>query len=130
MSAILGGRKRGFILEIVEKTEKADSGGSSYPGWKRVVTKERAHLISPPPALWTSPDFCRGELNDPFLQLASLQELRESLQGLSTACTDISSDKVSNKTFKHGKKHTFHFHSFEYGSLWKINNTIKIVLPL
>ena len=46
----------------------------------------------------TSPDFCRDELNDPFLKLASLQELRESLQGLSTACTDISSDKVINKT--------------------------------
>ena len=67
MSAVLGGRRRGFLLEIVEKTEKGDSSGGSsgYPGWKRVVTK-----------------------------LASLQELRESLQGLSLACTDISSDKV------------------------------------
>lgn len=45
MSAILGGRKKGFLLEIVEKTEKADSGGSSYPGWKRVVTKGKGHLI-------------------------------------------------------------------------------------
>ena len=71
MAAILGGRKRGFLLEIVEKTEKGDSGGSgggcTYPGWKRVLTK-----------------------------MASLQELRESLQGLSTACTDISSDKVAS----------------------------------
>ena len=68
MSAVLGGRRRGFLLEIVEKTEKGDSsGGSNYPGWKRVVTK-----------------------------LASLQELRESLQGLSLACTDISSDKVGH----------------------------------
>ena len=30
--------------------------------------------------------------------MASLQELRESLQGLSTACIDISSDKVSIET--------------------------------
>ena len=67
MSAILGSRKRGFLLEIVEKTEKGESGwGCSYPGWKRVLTK-----------------------------MASLQDLRESLQGLSTACTDISSDKVT-----------------------------------
>ena len=73
MAAILGGRKRGFLLEIVEKTEKGDSsggggGGCNYPGWKRVLTK-----------------------------MASLQELRESLQGLSAACTDISSDKVHSK---------------------------------
>ena len=65
MSAILGSRKRGFMLEIVEKSEKGESGGCSYAGWKKVLTK-----------------------------LASLEELRESLQVLSTACTDISSDKV------------------------------------
>ena len=36
-----------------------------------------------------------NEMN-PSLKMASLQELRESLQGLSTACSDISSDKVDN----------------------------------
>ena len=47
MAAVLGGRKRGFLLEIVEKTEKSDSGagGCNYPGWKRVLTKERANEI-------------------------------------------------------------------------------------
>ena len=47
MAAVLGGRKRGFLLEIVEKTEKSESsaGGCNYPGWKRVLTKERANEI-------------------------------------------------------------------------------------
>ena len=47
MAAVLGGRKRGFLLEIVEKTEKSDSGagGCNYPGWKRVLTKGRVHLF-------------------------------------------------------------------------------------
>ena len=67
MSAILGSRKRGFLLEIVERSEAGESVGWSYAGWKKVLTK-----------------------------LPSLQELRQSLQGLSSACSDISSDKVAN----------------------------------
>lgn len=65
MATVLGGRKRGFILEIVSKSgpERGESE-YGYVGWRRVLTR-----------------------------LPSLQELRDSLQGLATACADVSSDK-------------------------------------
>ena len=62
MAAVIGDRKRGFIMELVDKTGSDPDCG--YPHWKRVVTK-----------------------------VPSLAELRDSLTGVSSVCTDLASDK-------------------------------------
>ena len=65
MSAILGHRPRGFILDIVSKVDTAAGNTVTerevgYPGWKRVVQK-----------------------------LPSPADLRESLISLSAACLEV-----------------------------------------
>ena len=68
MFGILGNRPRGFLLDLQSNTKGGVTGESDhgYPGWKRVVNR-----------------------------VPSLQDLRESLSGLSSACQDVSSDKVA-----------------------------------
>ena len=67
MSAILGNRPRGFLLDLQSGSKAGVTSESelSYPGWKRVVNK-----------------------------VPSLQDLRESLSGLFSACQDVASEKV------------------------------------
>ena len=67
MSAILGNRPRGFLLDLQSGLKGGITGESEvgYPGWKRVVNK-----------------------------VPSLQEIRESLSGLCSACQDVASEKV------------------------------------
>ena len=69
MSAILGNRPRGFLLDLQSGSKAGVTSESelSYPGWKRVVNK-----------------------------VPSLQELRESLSGLFSACQDVASEKVNH----------------------------------
>jgi len=66
LAAIIGGRKRGFILDLVDrstasKTSDLDSG---YPHWKKVLTK-----------------------------VPGLVELRDSLASVSSTCNDTASEK-------------------------------------
>ena len=66
LAAIIGDRKRGFILDLVEKISsgKPSELDCGYPAWKRVLTK-----------------------------VPSLTDLKESLAGVSSACNDPYSDK-------------------------------------
>ena len=66
LAAIIGGRKRGFILELMERSTAGKSSDldSGYPHWKRVLTK-----------------------------LPGLAELRDSLAAVSSTCNDTVSDK-------------------------------------
>lgn len=66
LAAIIGGRKRGFILDMVERNNASKNADldSGYPRWKRVVTK-----------------------------LPGLAELRDSVESVSSACNDTGSDK-------------------------------------
>ena len=67
MFAILGNRPRGFLLDLQSGLKGGITGESEvgYPGWKRVVNR-----------------------------VPSLQEIRESLSGLCSACQDVASEKV------------------------------------
>ena len=69
MFAILGNRPRGFLLDLHSGMKGGVTSESEYgyPGWKRVVNK-----------------------------VPSLQELRESLSGLFSACQDVTSEKVNH----------------------------------
>ena len=71
MSAILGNRPRGFLLDLQSGSKAGVTSESelSYPGWKRVVNK-----------------------------VPSLLDLRESLSGLSSACQDVTSEKVNRSS--------------------------------
>jgi len=67
VAAVLCGRKRGFILDVqVVKQGERRQGDmeAGYPRWKKVVVR-----------------------------LPGLQELRDSLTGLTVACNDVNSDK-------------------------------------
>jgi len=66
VSAVLSGRKRGFILDVqVVKQGERRQGDmeAGYPRWKKVVVR-----------------------------LPGLQELKDSLTGLTVACNDVNSD--------------------------------------
>ena len=69
MFSILGNRPRGFLLDLQSGMKGGITSESEYgyPGWKRVVNK-----------------------------VPSLQELRESLSGLFSACQDVASEKVKH----------------------------------
>jgi len=67
VAAVLGGRKRGFILDVqaVKQGERRQGDmEAGYPRWKKVVVR-----------------------------LPGLQELKDSLTGLTIACNDVNSDK-------------------------------------
>ena len=66
MSAILGNRPRGFLLDLQSGSKGGVTSESElgYPGWKRVVNR-----------------------------VPSLQDLRESLSGLFSACQGVASEK-------------------------------------
>ena len=70
MSAILGNRPRGFLLDLQSGSKGGVTSESElgYPGWKRVVNR-----------------------------VPSLQDLRESLSGLFSACQDVASEKVNQQ---------------------------------
>jgi len=71
LAAVIGDRKRGFILDLVDRSlaNKSSDLDCGYPHWKRVMTK-----------------------------VPSLAELRDSLTGVSSVCNDmVNSDKWLSK---------------------------------
>ena len=95
VAAVLGGRKRGFILDVqvkglVDNFVVPGLGGQA----RREKTGRHGSRISqveyPPKA--------KGLLNlerwkKVVVRLPGLQELRDSLTGLTVACNDVNSDK-------------------------------------
>ena len=77
VAALLGTRKRGFLLDLVASTggkeRRQGDLESGYPKWKKVVQR-----------------------------LPGLQELRESLASLGTAVVDTTSDKWLSRYLVHG----------------------------